>query len=143
MENEQVITACAFVIKDDKALIAKRALTKKFLPGKYELPGGHIEFGETVEDGLRRELMEELQIDVEIEMPFYVFTYMTNGNTKHNVEIDYFAHLKDENQEVKINPNDHSEYKWISEDEVAKYYENGDNEGEALKSGFKILKKFK
>lgn len=41
--GQQVITACAVVNKfingKPSILVAKRAATKKFLPGKYELPG--------------------------------------------------------------------------------------------------------
>ena len=36
---------------DIKILLPKRASTKKFLPNVYELPGGHIDFGEDIADG--------------------------------------------------------------------------------------------
>jgi len=45
--STQVITACAFIHHTfdgvEKVFLPKRAETKKFLPGVYELPGGHIE----------------------------------------------------------------------------------------------------
>jgi len=51
-ENKQVITACAFIHENfngiEKVFLPKRALTKKFLPGVYELSGGHINFGEDI-----------------------------------------------------------------------------------------------
>lgn len=63
-EGQQVITACAAIYRKGsnghEIMVARRALTKKFLPGKFELPGGHIEFGETLVGGLCRELKEEL-----------------------------------------------------------------------------------
>lgn len=62
----QAITACVFLHKDGKLFLAKRADIKKFLPGKYEVVGGHIEFGETIEEGLRREIREELHIEIEL-----------------------------------------------------------------------------
>ncbi len=80
METKQTITACAFLHNDGKVLIGKRADTKSFLPGKWELPGGHIEFGETIEKGLVRELKEEFNIDIALDKPYHEFTYvMDNG----------------------------------------------------------------
>lgn len=64
MNYRQAITACAFTVRNGRLLIARRAATKSFLPGVYELPGGHVEFGETMEEGLTRELQEELHIGI-------------------------------------------------------------------------------
>jgi mutator protein MutT len=35
-------------------------------PGKWEFPGGKVEPGESLEDGMRRELQEELAIEAEV-----------------------------------------------------------------------------
>ena len=137
----QAITACAFIRFDGELLIAKRANSKKFLPGKWELLGGHIEFGETVEDGLRRELREELHVDVKIGCPFHVFTYLSENEGVHNVEIDYLAEIKDQDQKIRLNPEDHSEFKWISKNEIDEFFEGGDPEKTAIKNGFKLLDK--
>ena len=48
--GQQVITVCAFLHHEfdgeEKVFLPKRAASKKFLPNKYELPGGHVDFGE-------------------------------------------------------------------------------------------------
>ncbi len=66
-QGQQAITACAFIHQQfdgiEKLFWAKRADTKKFLPGVYELPGGHIDFGEDIVEGLRREIKEEFGLD--------------------------------------------------------------------------------
>jgi 8-oxo-dGTP diphosphatase len=143
MDKRQTITVCAFIKNKDKVLIAKRATTKAFLPDKYELPGGHVEFGETLEEALKRELLEEMKISIEVEMPFYAFTYLTDANKTHCIEIDYFAHLKPANQEIKINPGDHSECRWVAESEVSEYLDANDDERKAVAAGFGVLKKIK
>lgn len=140
MANHQTITACAFLVKDGKLLIAKRASTKGFLPDKYELIGGHVEFGETPEEALKREAQEEMEIDIEIENPFSAFTYIRDGDD-HCIEVDYFARLKNSDQEITLHPEDHSDYKWITEVEVAKYMDANDDERKAVEAGFKTLKK--
>jgi len=54
--------AGAFVFVDDQLLLCVRAHD----PGKglLDVPGGFIEFDESVEEGLRREIAEELSIEV-------------------------------------------------------------------------------
>jgi len=53
---------CKIVItKDDTALILLRADTEKF-PNRWDLPGGHIHHGESMEEGLRREVFEETRL---------------------------------------------------------------------------------
>lgn len=141
MNTIQSIIACAFVHQDGKLLIAKRAATKKFLPDKYELLGGHVEFGETLEQCIVREIQEELHIDVIVEDPFYAFTYLSDENTIHNVEVDFFAQMRNPQQRIVLNPDDHSEFKWISREEVSQYFDENDEEKLAVIKGFELLKK--
>jgi len=56
-EGQQVFTACAFLWREENGVkqvfLARRASTKKFLPSVWELPGGHIKYGEAYgDDGL-------------------------------------------------------------------------------------------
>lgn len=53
-----------FLIKDDKVLIEKRRDDKPLDPGLIAIPGGHVEKGETFEQALKREVLEELGLKV-------------------------------------------------------------------------------
>lgn len=55
--------ACGIVIRRRRILVAERD-AKSYYGGYWEFPGGKIERGETPEEGLRRELKEELGIGV-------------------------------------------------------------------------------
>ena len=78
-EGQQVIVACAFIHHKfdgvEKVFLPKRADTKKFMPGVYELPGGHVDFGEDIKAGLRREIAEEFSKEITLGDPFATFTY--------------------------------------------------------------------
>lgn len=137
-QQNQQITACAFLNKDGKLLTAKRATTKDFLPGVYELIGGHVEFGETLEDCLIREFREELHIDIVVGNPFYAFTYLADNNTNHIVEVEFFAKMKDPNQHITLNSEDHSEFHWITKEEI-EAYNFTEEEKRAIVKGFELL----
>ena len=146
--GQQVITACAFIHQEldgvHKVFMAKRADTKKFLPGVYEIPGGHIDFGETTENGLVREIQEEFGVDVRLGDPFAVFTYANEIKGSHSIEVIYFAQLVDPNVSIQPSPEDHSTCGWFSEKELPQTFvsekDAEDDEVKALYRGFELLK---
>jgi 8-oxo-dGTP pyrophosphatase MutT (NUDIX family) len=145
--GQQVITACALLHKDfggiKKIFLPKRADTKKFLPSVYEIPGGHIDFGEDIVVGLKREIKEEFGADIEVGDPFASFTYSNEVKGSHSVEVIYFATFTSSIDDIELHPDDHSEYGWFSEDELEKVMtanKRGDDpEIIALKKAFALL----
>ncbi len=56
------------VIKNSEGLILiDRRLSQGYLGGFWEFPGGKIEAGETVEDCIRREIQEEIGIEISVD----------------------------------------------------------------------------
>ena len=53
----------AVITRDDCVLIGRRPVGKHHA-GKREFPGGKLEAGESLLDAARRELLEELDVDV-------------------------------------------------------------------------------
>jgi len=146
-DGQQVITACALIHKDfdgtEKIFLPKRANTKKFLPGVYELPGGHIDFGEDIVTGLTREIKEEFEADIAIGDPFASFTYSNDVKGSHSVEVIYFATFTSPVEDIVLHPEDHSEYGWFAENELEKIMtenKRGDDpEIQALRKAFDLL----
>jgi hypothetical protein len=81
---------------------------------------------------------------VNVGDPFYVFTYENKIKGSHSIEVDYFAAFTDPIEDIRLNPEDHSEYKWLSESEFkginSKDRNKNDPEITAIKKGFSLLK---
>ncbi|WP_209329033.1 (deoxy)nucleoside triphosphate pyrophosphohydrolase [Lunatimonas salinarum] len=56
---------CAVICLNGRILSVKRAMGKP-RPGKWEFPGGKIKKGETEIDSLKREILEELGVEIVI-----------------------------------------------------------------------------
>jgi A/G-specific adenine glycosylase len=63
-----VDVTAAVIRKNGRLLIAQRP-TSGMLGGLWEFPGGKVERGESVEECLRREILEELGIEIEVGRP--------------------------------------------------------------------------
>ena len=73
--KKQINVVGAILIDDGKILCAQRSQTMS-LPNLWEFPGGKIELNETPQIALKRELTEELLIEVNVvETPFESTTY--------------------------------------------------------------------
>ncbi len=77
--------------------------------GYWVLPGGHVKRWETVEDALRREMLEEVGCEVEIIRLIGVFSD-PNRDPRGLVSVAFLAKLK--NQNIKLN-NESKEYGWF------------------------------
>jgi 8-oxo-dGTP diphosphatase len=52
----------ALLVRGGEVLLGRRSADRAWLPGAWDVFGGHIEAGETAADALRRELLEELGV---------------------------------------------------------------------------------
>jgi ADP-ribose pyrophosphatase YjhB (NUDIX family) len=89
-----IVAVGALILNKDEVLLIKR----RYEPGagKWSIPGGLIELGESVEDATKREVKEEVGLDVELDCVLGVVDNIVkdkNGKVKfHYVVIDYLAH---------------------------------------------------
>lgn len=103
-----------------EVLLAKRGAEP--YKGKYDLPGGFVDFGEVLEEAILREIHEELGLNEDqITKLEYLTSYSTDypwGNEVHKVLVSEFvAQVKDDTLNVVAN-DDVAEAKWIAVENI-------------------------
>ena len=85
MEQEQrpKVGVGVIVIKDGKILLGKRKGTHG--EGSWAFPGGHLEFGERLEDCAKREVMEETGITIKNIKKFTFTNDIFKEENKHYI----------------------------------------------------------
>ena len=112
----------AFIVNDrDELLVVRRA--KEPAKGPLDLPGGFVDMGETVEEGMRREIKEETGLDVKDIR--YLFSspniYMYSGMGVHTLDMDYLVPVHGDPEALKAvvrAADDAAEALWIPVGEV-------------------------
>ncbi|HTK18537.1 MAG TPA: (deoxy)nucleoside triphosphate pyrophosphohydrolase [Mucilaginibacter sp.] len=68
---------CALILDSQNRIFAAQRSSKMSLPLKWEFPGGKVEYGETFENCLVREIKEELNVEIEIlkRLDFNIHNY--------------------------------------------------------------------
>lgn len=71
-KNQTRVAVKAFIVRNNAVLVLKRSDADIQSPGIWELPGGRIETGESILEGLQRETLEETALEIKVEEPLSV-----------------------------------------------------------------------
>ena len=105
-------TVCVIVRKDSKILFVLREHTG-WMDGKYSLPAGHVEHGESFKVSAAREALEETGLTVAPEHLTHVFTMQTNQGPD-NIRVQAFFEAEQWTGEPKnMEPAVHSKIAWF------------------------------
>lgn len=86
------ITVDGVVFKDAKILLVKRKNPP--FQGMWALPGGFVEYGETTEQAVVREVEEETNLNAKIDMLLGVYSDPTRDPRGHTISIVYILQRK-------------------------------------------------
>lgn len=83
------VVVAGFIYSHEKVLLAQRSHNLETAPGLWHLPGGHLEAQETTAEALKREIYEELQMDVQVGLAYDTFCYESEDT--HTLGVIHFA----------------------------------------------------
>jgi 8-oxo-dGTP diphosphatase len=118
--DRPILGVGAIIFFSGKVLLVKRGKEPGY--GKWSIPGGAVELGETLKEGVLREVKEETGLEVEIGGTVEVFDWVSrdeNDRIKyHYVLVDFWCKCLS----VEINPSsDALDARWVLFSEISNY----------------------
>ncbi|MFH1714183.1 MAG: NUDIX hydrolase [Candidatus Nealsonbacteria bacterium] len=124
-------TCGAIIMKDNKVLLTKRNISP--YKGYWCIPGGHIGWGENVETAVKREVREEVGLNIKPRF-FKYYDEIIPEIKWHAVTLTFVDRSRGP---IKIDKSEVKEFKWFTEKEVQKLKIAFKNK-KTLKDYFKI-----
>ena len=115
--NPAIAVGAVLLAPDDTILLIRRA--KDPHRGKLSVPGGFVDVGEVAEEALRREIREEVGLDVE---RLSYFCSLPNSYPYQGVTyqvLDFFFVGQVAGKSVKIDPGEVAEVCWVPPRQIA------------------------
>ncbi|NIN95175.1 MAG: NUDIX domain-containing protein [Anaerolineae bacterium] len=120
-----LVSLKAFIVEEGKLLVLENAAEKSGGSSQWELPGGLLEIGESLEEGLIREVQEETGFEISVGSIIAAWDHwehdfeFAGGRVvdARIVEIAFTCQVVA--GEVKLS-DEHSQFKWASREELQK-----------------------
>lgn len=111
MRHVEVVAA--IICYEDEILCMKRPKGKhEYASLKYEFPGGKIEVDETKIEALKREILEEMDMEIEVEKLFLVVNHVYP-----DLDITMHSYICKVNSK-KFVMKEHVDFKWLKREEL-------------------------
>lgn len=117
--SEPMRVAGALVVDDDGRLFfQRRSAHRRLFPNCWDIVGGHVEPGETVEETLHREVIEETGWRISVVLGL-VGDYAYRGDDGiDRVESDFLVRVDGDLRRPRLEADKHTEYRWLAETDL-------------------------
>jgi 8-oxo-dGTP diphosphatase len=110
-----IVTVVAAIIRRPNQILITRRLDRAHLPGLWEFPGGKVERGESLEQALKREIVEELGIVIDVHQEYFSTRHAYSVKT---VDLHFFdcSIMKGEPRAIQV-----ADFHWVRPTELVNF----------------------
>lgn len=112
-----VVGCCTIILNDENRVLLEKHRKRTPWYGYWILPGGKLKPNESLKECARREVKEEVGIDVEIERLASIFISRESKRVGIPIVLVFFL-AKALTNELKIRENEIKDAKWFSTEEI-------------------------
>lgn len=106
------ISQKALIKKGEKYLILLRSDYSPVFPNHWDFPGGKLDEGEILEEGIIREVKEETSLDIDVGKIIFEYYMQVGSVSKFNI-----YEVKTYIGKIKLS-HEHKEFKWATKEEI-------------------------
>ena len=142
---EPLLVAAALVVDDSgRIFFQKRSPTRKLFPDTWDVVGGHLEPGETVQEALHREVYEETGWRVSQVLAKIGDYRYTGEDGLTRLEADFLVRVDGDLSNPQLEQGKHTEFRWLTEHELDLLDYNAEVTGGMIRrlaeDGFAVLR---
>ncbi len=109
------VSAGAFMLNNKgEILLCKRSMLAQNEKGKWEAPGGQIHFGETRIEAIKREIKEELGVEIKIIRVLHATDEILKHDKQHWIPTTFIAKIKKGHTPKIMEPKKCDEIGWFN-----------------------------
>ena len=126
MAAKEIMVAVGAVIKDESGrvlLVKHRPERGGFWQGKWIFPGGKLELGERIEDGVRREVKEETNLEIRLTSPLVPFDRIIESEGQTELHVIYINYLAEKSEGDLRPDSDVGEAFWATREDILSIWE--------------------
>jgi 8-oxo-dGTP diphosphatase len=111
----EVVTAA--LVREGRVLLVHRSPNRRAYPGVWDLPGGHIETGESELAALTREMHEELGVQIATGSAIHLCRFSA-GREGQSVRLSAWFVGEWQGTPTNVAPDEHDEIRWFQPEEL-------------------------
>jgi 8-oxo-dGTP diphosphatase len=118
-EGRRCVVGALIRNRDGCVFIHRRSQQRRIWPGRWDIVGGHVEDGESLRAALAREISEETGWTLtEIVDLLAVTDWRSGAGEGPRREFDFLVAVEGDLSRPRLEPEKHTEYRWLRDDET-------------------------